>query len=52
MESAPKVFADHEIAVVVFVARSNRLEDLLPLVETALEIIPGLTNGHIFRIAG
>ncbi len=39
---------NHEIAV----TSSNRLEDLLPLVEYALDIIPDLVCGQVYRIGG
>jgi hypothetical protein len=38
------------IAVVVLVARSNRLEDYLPLVPTVLESLPTLKHGQVMQI--
>jgi len=38
------------IAVVVLVARSNRLVDLQPLMSRVAEALPGLTPGQVVRI--
>jgi hypothetical protein len=38
------------IAVVVLVARSNRLKDYLPLMPEVLEVLPALTPGQVVEI--
>jgi len=42
--------AKMEIAVVVLVARSNRVEDYLPLVPAVLELLPTLKHGQVVRV--
>jgi hypothetical protein len=44
--------ADLEIAVIVLVARSNRLVDLLPLVSGLLETIGTIARGQVIRLDG
>jgi len=38
------------IAVVVLAARSNKLEDLAPLMEKVREILPDLESGQVVRV--
>jgi hypothetical protein len=40
----------YEIGVVVLVAPSNRVQDLLPLVPRVLELLPGLRPGTLVRV--
>ena len=41
-----------QLGVVVLVAPSNRLQDLLPLVAPALEAISGSQAGEVVRVGG
>ena len=41
----------YDIGVVVLVASSNRVQDLLPLVPRLLELLPGLRPGELVRVA-
>jgi hypothetical protein len=41
-----------DLAVLVLVARSNRLADLQPLVPMVLATIPGVIKGEAMMIAG
>jgi hypothetical protein len=43
--------ADLSIAVVVLVARSNRLVDLRELIPELLELLPTMTPGEVARIS-
>ena len=43
--------ANHDIGIVVLVARSNRIADLLPLVPNALEAILAIRPGVVVRVA-
>ena len=40
------------VAVVVLRARTNRLQDLLPLVPRAAEVIASITVGQVVHVAG
>ena len=40
------------IGVIVFIARSNKIEDLLPLVPRVLEAISSIRPGQVQRIGG
>jgi predicted nuclease of predicted toxin-antitoxin system len=41
----------YEIAVVTLMARTNRLEDLKPIIPKLLEVLPGLTAGDVVSLA-
>jgi hypothetical protein len=40
------------IAVVVLVARGNRLVDLRPLMPTVLEVLPAVLVGQVIKVGG
>jgi hypothetical protein len=41
----------HDIAIIVLVARSNRLDDLIPLVPRLLELLPTVRSGRVHRVS-
>ncbi len=41
----------YEIAIVVLAARSNRVEDLLPLIPRLLSLLPDARPGRVVRVA-
>jgi len=41
----------YDIAIVVLAARSNRIQDLVPLVPRLLQLLPGLRPGQLARVA-
>lgn len=41
----------YDIAIVVLVARSNRVQDLVPLVPRLLQVLPEVRPGRLFRVA-
>lgn len=41
----------YAIGVVVLAARSNRLEDLLPLIPKLLDVLPTTRSGRLVRVA-
>ena len=41
----------YHIAVVTLVARTNRMEDLKPIIPKLLEVLPGLKPGDITSLA-
>jgi predicted nuclease of predicted toxin-antitoxin system len=51
-QSIPRqqTLTDRDVAVVVLAARSNRIEDLRPLVSQVLEALRGLERGRVVRI--
>ena len=42
--------ARYPVAIVVLVARSNRIEDLAPLVPRLLDLVPRLRRGELIRV--
>lgn len=40
------------VAVVVLVARSNRLSDLMPLIPNVREVLNAITSGEIIEVGG
>ncbi len=43
--------AQFDIAVVILVARANRLADLIPVLPRLLALLPSLEPGRIYRVA-
>jgi hypothetical protein len=43
--------AKYNIAIVVLAARSNRIQDLVPLVPRLLQLLPDLRPGQLVRVA-
>ena len=43
--------AKYNIVIVVLAARSNRLQDLVPLVPRLLQLLPDLRPGQLTRVA-
>ena len=41
----------YDIAVVTLVARTNRLQDLNPIIPKLLEVLPGLKAGEVLSLA-
>ncbi len=42
--------ATYEIAILVLVARSNRIQDLAPLIPRVLQLLPSLRAGQLIRV--
>jgi predicted nuclease of predicted toxin-antitoxin system len=44
--------ARQDIAVIVLLAKSSRVADLLPLVPEVLRLLPSIKRGHVMRVSG
>jgi hypothetical protein len=44
--------ARQDIAVIVPLAKSSRVADLLPLVPEVLRLLPSIKRGHVMRVSG
>jgi predicted nuclease of predicted toxin-antitoxin system len=44
--------ARQDIAVIVLLAKSSRVADLLPLVPEVLRLLPSIKRGHVMRVGG